>query len=244
LQGQFDLVLVSCKAHHLDNVISDLGQAPCLADSIVLPLLNGINQYDRLDLAFGRERVAGGLCRIATTLDNNGHVHHLNDHQQIVFGSRDTSHERTIAQFAALLAATSLEAVHSPRIMQEAWRKFTEISVLAAMTCLMRAPVGCINRTDEGSAFVTEILSEAAAVSERYGYPLDPSAYTRALRNYHDPELPLTASMLRDLEARLPTEAEHIIGDMYHRGRSRGLSLPLFRLAWMHMQANELRQLG
>lgn len=241
LQDHFDLALVSCKAQNLDSVISDLHIPGGLERAIVLPLLNGIRHYDHLDRTFGPERVAGGLCRIAATMNPAGEIRHLNDHQQMVFGPRHPSQAATLARFEGLLRSTRLDIVHSTRIMTEAWRKFVELSTLAAVTCLMRASIGCINRTDEGSAFITEALGEAASVGARYGYPIDPADFARAQHAYHDPALPLTASMLRDLEADLPTEAEHIIADMYHRGRVQGLSMSIFRLAWLHHQARDNR---
>lgn len=65
LLDRFDLVVLSCKAQQLEAVIADLKAAGGLPRAILLPLLNGIKQYDRLDQAFGGSRVAGGLCRIS-----------------------------------------------------------------------------------------------------------------------------------------------------------------------------------
>ncbi len=39
------------------------------------------------------------------------------------------------------------------------------------------------------------------------------------------------------MEAGGPTEAEHIIGDMYHRARDMGLDARLLRVAYCHLQA-------
>ena len=47
----------------------------------------------------------------------------------------------------------------------------------------------------------------------------------------------LTASMLRDIERKSPIEGEHIVGDMLRRARKFGISAPLLRVAWAHLQA-------
>src|SRR4051812_15544118 len=68
LLEKFDVVLLSCKAFDLDDAINSL--APAVgAQTAIIPLLNGMRHLDRLDEKFGRERVLGGLCAIAVTLN-------------------------------------------------------------------------------------------------------------------------------------------------------------------------------
>jgi 2-dehydropantoate 2-reductase len=49
----------------------------------------------------------------------------------------------------------------------------------------------------------------------------------------------MTASMLRDLQAALPVEADHIVGDMVRRARAAGIPSPCLDPAWIHLQAYE-----
>ena len=65
---KFDVVLLSCKAFDLDDAITSFAPAVGPQTSII-PLLNGMRHLDVLDKKFGRERVLGGLCAIAATLN-------------------------------------------------------------------------------------------------------------------------------------------------------------------------------
>ena len=65
---KFDVVLLSCKAFDLDDAINSFAPAVGPQTSII-PLLNGMLHLDVLDKKFGRERVLGGLCAIAATLN-------------------------------------------------------------------------------------------------------------------------------------------------------------------------------
>ena len=68
LNEKFDVVLLSCKAFDLDDAIKSF--APAVGPrTAILPLLNGMLHLDVLDRKFGRERVLGGLCAIAVTLN-------------------------------------------------------------------------------------------------------------------------------------------------------------------------------
>src|ERR1017187_5328037 len=76
LKEKFDVVLLSCKAFDLDDAIKSF--APAVGpNTSIIPLLNGMRHLDVLDDKFGRERVLGGLCAIAVTLNDKREVVHL-----------------------------------------------------------------------------------------------------------------------------------------------------------------------
>jgi 2-dehydropantoate 2-reductase len=52
-----------------------------------------------------------------------------------------------------------------------------------------------------------------------------------------DPDSPLAASMLRDIQAGKPIEAEHIVGDMLSRAKATGRAATLLRAAYAHLEA-------
>ena len=54
-----------------------------------------------------------------------------------------------------------------------------------------------------------------------------------------DPASTMTASMLRDMSAGGPTEADHVIGDMIRRAASHGIETPYLKTAYTHMQVYE-----
>src|SRR5262249_39541827 len=88
IKEKFDLVLLSCKAYDLDDAIKSFAPAVDEKTSII-PLLNGMIHLDVLDRKFGRERVLGGLCAIAVTLNERREVVQLQPLQSLTFGERD-----------------------------------------------------------------------------------------------------------------------------------------------------------
>src|ERR1700716_552080 len=73
LAEQFDVVLLSCKAFDLEEAIKSFAPA-VRRNTAILPLLNGMRHLELLDTRFGRERVLGGLCAIAVTLNEKREV--------------------------------------------------------------------------------------------------------------------------------------------------------------------------
>src|ERR1700682_191157 len=88
LNEKFDVVLLSCKAFDLNDAIKSFAPAVGPRTAIV-PLLNGMLHLDMLDSQFGPERVLGGLCAIAATLNDKREVVQLNPLQSLNFGARD-----------------------------------------------------------------------------------------------------------------------------------------------------------
>src|SRR6476660_3015172 len=88
LNEKFDVVLLSCKAFDLEDAIKSF--APAVGpQTAIIPLLNGMRHLDVLDEKFGKDRVLGGLCGIAATLNEHRHVVQLTPvFQSLTFGER------------------------------------------------------------------------------------------------------------------------------------------------------------
>ncbi|WP_434031660.1 2-dehydropantoate 2-reductase [[Pseudomonas] boreopolis] len=240
----FDLVILSCKAYDLEASIEAI--APAVgADTTVLPILNGLRHYDALDARFGRERVLGGLCFISATKGEGGEILHLGKPASITFGERDGGADSVrVRAFAAACAQAGIDHTASPRIAQEQWIKYTFLCALAAATCLARSPIGRIVATEDGRAFINGLYNECLIAADAAGEPVPLAAREKALLTLLQPGSDLKASMLRDLEAGQPVEAEHIVGDMLARVRETGRNAPWLMAANVHLQAYQLARGG
>jgi 2-dehydropantoate 2-reductase len=126
--------------------------------------------------------------------------------------------------------------------MFDMWEKFVMIASLAGMNCLMRGSVGDILETNDGERLMLELLAECQAVATASGYPPRPDhrAECRAILTQRGSSF--SASMLRDLEAGVPTEGDQVLGDMLRRARESGITTPLLRAAVCHLQVHEHRR--
>lgn len=242
---RFDIVIVACKAYDLAGTEPML-QPHLDRGALLLPLLNGMAHIDWARDRFGHGRVVGGVTLCSTTINAEGEIVHLNDAAQLVFGSMadQPNHAEIDPVLDALLATCKPAKFASKRvdpIDQALWDKWVMLATLAGMTTLMRAPVGDIVATKEGAELMAEFLAETTAVATESEYPPAPESLARMRKLLFEPGSTFTASMLRDMEANGPTEGEHIIGDMYHRGRDMGLDARLLRVAYCHVQAYETR---
>ena len=241
IRETFDLVLLSCKAYDLESAIDSFAAAVG-PQTVILPVLNGMRHLDLLDQCFGAEKVLGGLCQIAATLDASGHIHHLSDTHWVVFGERDGTRSARIDSIAGMMADAAFKSRHSSEIVLEMWEKWAFLAALAASTCLMRAGVGDIVAAGSGD-LTLGLFEECRAIAEHAGYALRPEFIAKSRGVLTAQGSTLSASMLRDIERGGPTEAGHIIGDLLQRAAAGGKESPLLQLAYAHLMTYEIRRI-
>lgn len=217
LKPDYDFILFTCKAYDLEDAITSV--APAMAKGAVLvPFLNGMAHLDRLNEVFGKDNVFGGTIMIQATLTSQGEIRHFNNKAIVMFGEQQggmSERAGRLAQAFAGVKGCTVSAV--PDALQRMWNKWVQLSVLAGMTCLMRANIGEIMRADGGRAAIENFLSTNAAVAAHYGYRVPADAYEATRRFVLDEKSVATASMLRDLEHGGKIESEQILGDLLRR---------------------------
>ena len=238
LAEKFDVVLLSCKAFDLDDAINSF--APAVGpQTAILPLLNGMRHLDTLDAKFGPERVLGGLCAIAATLNEKREVVQLAPLQSLSFGERDGKLSDRVRAIAEVMAKGNFDSKPSEEIILEMWEKWVFLASLAASTCLMRASVGIILASPGGKDFLLGMLDECSAVAGAEGYS-PRAAFLERTRGMLTAEgSQMTASMFRDIKAGAPVEADHVIGDLVARADAAKVPVPKLRTAYTHLKAYE-----
>ncbi|WP_445146350.1 2-dehydropantoate 2-reductase [Dyella sp. Tek66A03] len=241
LKDPFDLILLSCKAYHLPEVMDDM--APAVgAQSMILPLLNGMRHLDLLDARFGADRVLGGQCVIAATLDAEGAVRHLNQSHGLTFGERDGTRSERVECVAQSMANARFEPRLSMSILQDMWDKWVFLASLAGITCLMRAPVGDIVAAPGGLQATVQLLEDCRSVAASNDHAPADAVLARAYSMLSEAGSALSASMMRDLEQGGLIEADHVVGDLLARGDASEDALPMLRVAYAHLKAYEVRR--
>ena len=240
LAGPYDTVILTAKHYDLDAAVAAIrpGVGP---QSAILPLLNGLVHLDRLDAAFGAERVLGGVAYVGATLRPDGSIRHHNRLSGINFGERTGGVSARTQAIADAFAGAKMTATPSDDIMRDMWEKFVMITAMAGTNCLLRGTIGEIAATDDGAAVATEMLHECQAVADAAGHPPRESHRRQIGAMLTERGSVNSASMRHDLESGGRTEADAIVGDMLHRAAALGVATPTLRIARCALQVHEDR---
>jgi 2-dehydropantoate 2-reductase len=238
LRDAFDVVLLSCKAFDLTDAIASFAPAVGLQTAI-LPLLNGMRHLDVLDATFGADRVLGGQCQIAVTLDADRRIVQLAPMQSLGFGERDGSNSPRVQAILETFSAAGFGAAASATILHDMWEKWVFLATLAGSTSAMRAPVGAIIAAPGGRDFILGVRDEISAIAAAAGFPPRTAFLERTQAMLTAEGSPLTASMFRDIKAQAPIEADQIIGDLIKRADADNIPVARLRMINTHLKAYE-----
>lgn len=243
LTAPHDAVILSCKAYDLAGAIAAIRPAVG-ADTLILPLLNGMKHLAVLDAAFGAEHVLGGSCHLSVTLGADGVIRHLNQLHLLTFGPRFEAQAGRCAVLLDIFLRANFEPKLRTDITQAMWDKWVLLASLAGLTCLFRASVGEIAATGHGRRLMQGMIEECRKVAEASGYgPSDEHMETIA-RLLTDPGSKVVASMLRDMQKDARIEADLIIYDMLRRAEAAGIATPLLTVAETNLACYDAQRQG
>jgi 2-dehydropantoate 2-reductase len=239
----FDVVLLSCKSYDLDSAIDSFA-AGVGASTAILPLLNGMHHLDVLQARFGTQAVLGGVCLIASTLNAQREIVHLNDIHAISFGELGGGASARVEAIAGAFSNAGFNVNASDRILQEMWEKWVFLASLAGSTCLFRAPIGTIVATPDGEAIIERLFAECREIAAANGHAVRDAFLERSRAMLFAPGSPLTASMLRDVQNGSRIEADHVLGDLIRRGGAAqaGDDISVLRIVYSQLKAYEAQR--
>ncbi|TFE02468.1 ketopantoate reductase family protein [Jeotgalibacillus sp. R-1-5s-1] len=238
-QGEtFDLIILTTKAYHLDQVIKDI--TPFVHnETMILPLLNGIAHLDPLIEAFGENRVLGGLCFIETTLDENGAVVQSSPVHDLVYGERDGRQTDRITALEEIFNGTKASFKRSDTIMQEMWHKYSFITAMSGITTLMRAPVGPAVEIPAAKQTLERLFKEISLIMKAIEAPIAHNLPDIQMKRMQEMEYGMKSSMQRDMEKGLQTETHHLQGWLLEKASQHQLEAPVLEAAYANVKIYE-----
>ncbi|MFC5701495.1 ketopantoate reductase family protein [Cohnella faecalis] len=235
--GPFDLIVLATKAYGLPETLQQM--KPYLhEESAILPFLNGIKHMDDIAAAYPGQPLLGGVARIESTLDEEGRVVHITPYSSYRYGTYSHTSPALMERVRAALSGVSSVKEHTD-IARDMRDKYLLLSALSGVTTLFQASVGDIRDTGDGLRWFEQALAENAAVIRTAIGPLDDGIVERLLAVIAGMSAASTSSMLRDLNAGLPTEAAHIHGHLLKLARKHECSVPLLETIWQRLAVYE-----
>ena len=237
LKINYDVIIISCKAYHLDEAIADL--KPTQKNAIIIPLLNGQAHISKLEKAFKRENVFGGVAHVSSNTTSPGEIKHVGKIKRLTFGSRYEANKNIANEFYQLCRKADFQTMLSDNIDQDIWEKWIFLATIAGATTLFQTSIDNINTKPNGKIFIQNLWNECINISKENGYELRAES-----KNLHEDllfksDVPFKASMLVDMEKKLMTEHEHIFFEFIKLGKKKKLDTSLLEICYLNMSIYE-----
>jgi 2-dehydropantoate 2-reductase len=241
LSQTYDAILLAVKAYSLDAALADVtpGVGP---DTLILPVLNGMRHVEVLTARFGRSCLVGGLCLIATTIDDQGRIVQLTQQHEIAYGELNGAISARTQALDNFMRGAGFNARLSSTIEREMWEKWVLLASLGAINCLLRGSVGEIQTAPGGADLTLQLFKEVTDVVEAVGVRPSEAFLSRATSLLTASGSKQTSSMYRDLERGGSIEADQIIGDLLARARKANIATPLLAIAYTQLSIYQNRR--
>ena len=234
INGPYDVIILAVKSYALSGTINDFAAAVG-PETMILPVLNGMRHIDLLAARFGAHAVLGGVCLVATEIDQDGRIRQLADFQSLTYGELEGQSTSRLQKVDETLRGAGFDAAISNHILDDMWQKWVQIATLGALTCLMRGNVGEIASISGGADLSLSALRECSDIARVCGHPPSATFLEQEAVQLTDQGSRLTSSMYRDLKKSAPVEVDAIVGDLLEYGRKHGLTMPILHAAFVNL---------
>jgi len=223
--GRADAVIVAVKMYSLAELAPRL--APLAgADTVLLPLQNGIEAHDVLAAAVPSARVLKGMVSVKAHLKAPGEVECKSGFCRMRFGGQGA-----VPLAETLNQGKGLSAVVAPDIDADLWRKLVMLASFSAVSCLSRGTIGQVLADPPTFRLLLDAVAEAMAVARARGVHLEGSAQEIVDAQVRDLPPEGRPSMLEDLLAGRPLEIDSLSGAIERLGAQCGVPTPFHSMA-------------
>lgn len=216
--GVVDLVLLGVKAGQVSDIAPTL--APLVgAETVIVPLQNGVEAADDVIASTGPEAVVGGLCRIVTSLTAPGHIAHAGLEPTIVIGELDGSTSARVSRVRDTLTQAGIAVEVPDDIRVALWKKLLLIAPWGGLGSLTRVTLDVLCHTPETRRLLHRAMSEVQALAVARGADVPVNAVDETLEFLASVPAGGTASMQRDIMDGRPSELHSQVGVIVRLGQ-------------------------
>jgi 2-dehydropantoate 2-reductase len=224
--GPVELVLLATKAYDLEAALEAM--APLVGpESLVLPLLNGVDMVERVARRVPAGQVLAGLTYVPANRPRPGAVHQPGPERRLLLGEPRGPATERCRRVLAVLQGAGIRAEVSDAMPVEIWSKFMLVTANGGVCGVTGSPIGPVLADPDTRALYIACCREVQALAAALGVALPPDAVQRTVTHAEGTPADNRPSLLQDLEQGKPLELEALNGTVARLGRARGVPVPV-----------------
>ena len=226
IAGLFDLVFFCVKSYSLESS-ARLLKSNIRKDTLVIPLLNGVDSAVRLRSEFPEAKIVSGSVYIITHLEKPGVVHQEDGSCKLTFGADDQESANKYSYILDILLRAKIDAKLTDKISEALWTKYLLMCPLASLTSATGKTYGAILEDLELRKKARGMMQEVYDVAKARHIFLPENTVDKTMemvaRFGHDAK----TSMQLDREKGNQTEIDTLTTFLCRTSQELGISTPL-----------------
>ena len=224
--GAIDLLVCCTKTYDLENSISAI--ASCITpNTIILPLLNGADNTERLQALLPGAKVLYGCIYLVSKIIAPGTVQQRGEFYSLHFGG-DKTWLMEMQKLQELFTHAGINAVPEENIHEKIWTKFSFISPIATYTSAHDISIGKILENEEHTASLKKLMTELVTLAKSLNINLPADSVEKNFTTMAKLPYETTSSMHADFANKKPTELETLTGYVVWKAVEKGLQLDAY----------------
>jgi 2-dehydropantoate 2-reductase len=221
-----DLILVCVKSWQLEAAAKEINMV-LNEKTMVISLLNGVNNTEVLGSVINKKHLLGGLCKVVSKIEDFGVINHLSFEPTIVFGELDNIKTERAFLLEKVFLNAGITALLADDIQTEIWSKFLFIATISAIGALTRATIGEIIASPQLRKMMRQTADEIVAVAKAKGVYLSETVVKQQFKMIESQPYNTTSSLQRDMMEGKPSELEAQTGTVVKMGLDLGIPTPV-----------------
>ncbi len=226
--GLLDLILFCTKEYDLEESAS-LCRNTLHSDTVIIPLLNGVDNTERLRAVLPGENILNGCVYISSHIEKPGVVYQTGGSCKLFFGSEINNPNMEIyKEIEKIFQDAGIDAVLSDNIATDVWSKFIFVSPFAGLTTMLQQPFGAILENADSRKMLEDMMHELISIAQALHIFLPDNLLATALHTAALFPYDTKSSMQLDFENKKHTELKTLIGYPVTCGKQIGIHTPLY----------------
>ncbi len=237
--GIADILIICTKSFDLEKTIDQL--KPCInEDSIILPLLNGVDSRKRIQELLPNNLVLDGCVYIVSRLKQAGIIENSGNTQKLYFGLDHFKNER-LEHLENLFKQANIDATLSQNISSIIWEKYIFISATATATSYYNNFLGELLKDAEKIKTIQYLIEEVKQLAQAKGISVTEDIVEKNLHRLKSLPFDSTSSMHSDfLNKKNENELESLTGFVIRESQKLQLSTPTYEMAYAKLLKQKL----
>jgi 2-dehydropantoate 2-reductase len=239
-----DICLICVKSYDLPNVLGRL-YPKISTGTLILPLLNGIDIYERIRRVVKTGAVFPACAYVGTHIYEPGKVAQQGGACKILLGRDPFSVDFVPSRLFDVLRAANIDHEWFADVLPEIWTKYLFIAAFGLVTAAFDKTLGQVMESPTLSSRVLSIMGEIEAIASKQNIKLPAGTVSKSFRKGHEFPYETKTSFQRDVELADRPDERDLFGDAITRlGSAAGVPTPVTRELQERLDTRKPRHLA
>ena len=221
-----DLIVLSVKSYDLEEAVQAISGI-ATTTTMILPLLNGVDIYERIKKQSPPGRILPSCVYIGTHIENPGVIYQNGGNCKICIGKDPVHSGFYPEQLLNLLHESGINCSFEEDIRVPIWSKFMFIASYGLVAATHDKTLGEILENDSLCSKVLTIMEETEKIARKLQIPLPPDIVSASYNKAKQFPYETKTSFQRDVESKRTThEGDLFGGTLIRYGESLGIPTP------------------